>query len=300
MEISKLQTFVSLAKTLSFSQSADELFLTQGTVSKQIASLEKELGLKLFARNNRSVRLTKAGHCLLPYAQQEIAIYQELLDQADQCRQEEENSLELYAIPTMTNYRFFKLATQFLHQHPEVDLNFHEDESVNLKHELRHPQDLLFIRKWHEDFNPGDEYLAFEADPLVVLVSDHSRFALKNFVSLTDLKYENFLTLSAKTKVKSVVQEACRQAGFEPEFSYQGERVDAILQMVKEGLGVAVLMDKAIPDSQLAGLTKVPLAEKITSTLYLVRKKGKHNQVQNLFWQEMADSLKDDNNSKAE
>ncbi|CCK83972.1 LysR substrate binding domain family protein [Lactobacillus equicursoris 66c] len=294
MEISKLQTFASLAETLSFSQSADELFLTQGTVSKQIVSLEKEFGLKLFERNNRSVRLAKAGRRLLPYAQKEIAVYQELLDQADQCRQEEENSLELYAIPTMTNYHFFKLATQFLHQYPEVDLNFHEDESVNLKQELKHPQDLLFMRKWHEDFNPADEYIAFEADPLVVLVSDRSRFAKEDSISLNKLKYENFLTLSDKTKVKSVVQEACRQAGFEPEFSYQGERVDAILQMAKEGLGVAILMDKAIPDTQLSGLTKISLKEKIISTLYLVRKKGKHNQVQNLFWQEMADSVNED------
>lgn len=47
MEISKLQTFASLAETLIFSQSADELFLTQGTVSKQIVSLKKEFGLKL-------------------------------------------------------------------------------------------------------------------------------------------------------------------------------------------------------------------------------------------------------------
>jgi DNA-binding transcriptional LysR family regulator len=56
MEINKLKTFVDLATTLSFSHTADNLFISQSSVSKQIDSLEKELGHQLFKRNNKQVR----------------------------------------------------------------------------------------------------------------------------------------------------------------------------------------------------------------------------------------------------
>ncbi|WP_201330456.1 LysR family transcriptional regulator, partial [Lactobacillus nasalidis] len=68
----KIQTFVSLAGTLSFSQTADDLYTSQSTVSKHIAALEKELGMKLFDRSSRQVSLTKEGEYLLPFARQVV------------------------------------------------------------------------------------------------------------------------------------------------------------------------------------------------------------------------------------
>ena len=68
MEINKLRAFVDLAKTLNFSDTAANLYTSQSTISKQIKSLEKELGQVLFERNNKQVKLSDYGQRILANA----------------------------------------------------------------------------------------------------------------------------------------------------------------------------------------------------------------------------------------
>ncbi len=68
MDITALQAFIAIADNATFSQAAEKLFLTQPAVSKRIATLEQELGGRLFDRIGRQVVLTEAGHALLPHA----------------------------------------------------------------------------------------------------------------------------------------------------------------------------------------------------------------------------------------
>ncbi|MDH5778224.1 MAG: LysR family transcriptional regulator, partial [Gammaproteobacteria bacterium] len=68
MDLNNLTTFVAVAETGSFSQTSEQLFLTQPAISKRIAALEDELGTSLFDRIGRSVSLTEAGQALLPRA----------------------------------------------------------------------------------------------------------------------------------------------------------------------------------------------------------------------------------------
>ncbi|MDE6158472.1 MAG: LysR family transcriptional regulator, partial [Muribaculaceae bacterium] len=73
MELRQLRYFVKVAETLSFSEAAKALYITQGTLSQQIKQLEAELGTQLFIRTSRSVCLTETGSVMLPYARRTIA-----------------------------------------------------------------------------------------------------------------------------------------------------------------------------------------------------------------------------------
>lgn len=288
--LDKIQAFVSLAFSLNFSQTADELYTSQSTVSKHIAALEKEIGMKLFERSSRRVRLTREGEYLLPYAQRLLADSQQFDQAVASCRQEQTKTLDLYAIPTVTNYDFFKSVTSFMGRHPEIDLLFHEGESQDLAEKLRRPQDLLFLRKWDDKMNPSFDYLFFEDDELALFVSSKSPLAQKQQVKLSDLAGARFLTLGERTYFEKKIVTACQKAGYEPNFVYQGERIEAILEMIRQQLGIALLMKKSVSASQLAGIKRLDLEETISSQLCLVRLKGRHNQAQELFWQEMKDS----------
>lgn len=61
MDIQKLKAFVELTETNSYTETAEHLFSTQATISKQIMSLEKELGIKLFSREHRTIEITDVG-----------------------------------------------------------------------------------------------------------------------------------------------------------------------------------------------------------------------------------------------
>ena len=79
MEIRQLETFVSVAKNLNFSRAAEEINLSQPTISTHISSLESYLGLQLLVRNTKEVSLTKAGRDFLGYAQKILAVRDEAL-----------------------------------------------------------------------------------------------------------------------------------------------------------------------------------------------------------------------------
>ena len=74
MEIKQLEIFVSVAKNLSFSKAAEELYLSQSSVSIGVGALEKSLGVQLLARNSKGVSLTKAGLDLLSYAKEILSL----------------------------------------------------------------------------------------------------------------------------------------------------------------------------------------------------------------------------------
>lgn len=85
--------------------------------------------------------------------------------------------------------------------------------------------------------------------------------AKKQQVKLADLAGARFLTLGERTYFEKKIVAACQKAGYEPNFVYQGERIEAILEMVRQQLGIALLMKKSVSDSQLAGLKRLDLAE---------------------------------------
>lgn len=89
MEIKQLEIFVSVARNLSFSKAAEELFISQPSVSAQISSLEKSLGAQLLVRNTKEVSLTKAGLDFMAYASKILS----LRDQAIQSVSGEDRSI---------------------------------------------------------------------------------------------------------------------------------------------------------------------------------------------------------------
>lgn len=78
MDIAILQDFVALAESETFLKAADVLSISQPTLSRHIKSLEAELGVTLFERTTRSLKLSEYGEVLLPYAKQIIELKNQL------------------------------------------------------------------------------------------------------------------------------------------------------------------------------------------------------------------------------
>ncbi len=104
MNINQLECFVSLASTLNFMQTAEELGLTQPAVSKQIKSMEEELGASLFNRTSRSVALTPIGGQFLPEAKDMLKIFYHSKDWIRSYYTAERNTLKIgYADPSQVH-----------------------------------------------------------------------------------------------------------------------------------------------------------------------------------------------------
>lgn len=284
LDIHKFKVLVDLSRTLNYTDTAENLFTTQGNISKQILALEKDLGTKLFKRAHRRIELTSEGQLILPYAQRILKDYSEMTVKLAEFQASESSIIEMQTIPTMPSYQSFTLISQFLKAHPEIQIQLKEDESYNLLTSLKAGKcEIVFARTF--DFNDNDlDRIIMEDDKFVaVLPYDHA-LAKSHELNLDELKNEKFLILGASTNLYEPVLQLCRKAGFQPKITYRGTRVDLIMQMVQNDMGVSVMTAKTAKQFANQSVTIVPLTSNINNKLCFIRVKGHHSQANDLFW----------------
>lgn len=173
MELRQLKYFVTVAKTLSFSEAAKKLYITQGTLSQQIKQLEDELDSILFSRTSHSVTLTEAGEELLPLALN-------ALEASDICRNK---MIDLHKALSGTlnigvTHSFSTLLTDtvrnFLKQHPGVKLNIYYKTASELMEMLRRKEvDISLSFKPIMEYEDIESEVMFRSFLSAVMRKDH-------------------------------------------------------------------------------------------------------------------------------
>lgn len=292
MDLRKLKVFVNLSQTLNYTDTAENLFTTQGNISKQILAMEKELDTKLFKRAHRKIELTQQGQLVLPYAKKIIHNYSDLMIELKDFQATEKLVIKMHTIPTMPSYQSFKLITNFLQQHPEIHIQLKEEESYNLITSLKTGKcEIIFARVF--DFDDSSlEYLPMEDDTFVAVLPKNHQYANQESLDISKLEKERFLILGPSTNLYKPVIELCQKAGFEPDITYKGTRVDLIMQIVQNNMGVSLMMAKTARNFSNERVSIVPLATNIVNKLCFIRMKGQHSSANNLFWQTVQNNVK--------
>lgn len=292
MEIHKLEIFLDLTQTLSYTETAARQFTTQSNISKQILALEKELDVTLFDRAHRKITLTDAGELLLPYARSIIAQYHRLQNELTAKRKREEFALSILTIPTMANYRGFSLITHFLKEHPEVDLQLTEGEGNELLPFLEdYPSHVIFARTFEPNQSADYELLLTEEDRFVAVVAKNHPLATQQQIHLAELKDEKFVLLEKETLLHQPTLDLCQKAGFTPQILFQSARIDLLLNMVSNELGVSILMEKTIEKNWLDSVALLSITPTEVSQLAFMRKKALHSTASRLFWDYLQETL---------
>ncbi len=161
MDLKQLQYFLAVAEHLNFSRAAEALYISQPTLSYQIAELEKELGTPLFIRDRRKVFLTPAGGMLLPMANKTLNCAQEILNLARKGFPEEERLTSLSVAFDSTEDHFetigvTDLIAKFATDHPEVELNMYQTDADScLKRLENETLDVAFLILRHNETLPS-------------------------------------------------------------------------------------------------------------------------------------------------
>jgi Transcriptional regulator len=151
VNIQRLRIFIDLAKTLNYTETAENLYTTQGNISKHILALEKELSVSLFNRSHRKISLTREGEITLEYAKKIISESNELQSKLLAYQDEKNSNIQMYTIPTMPNYKSFALISEFLKSYPQIHIQLREEESQNLFTALNSRQcEMIFARTFTE------------------------------------------------------------------------------------------------------------------------------------------------------
>ena len=292
MNLRKLQIFVDLSKTLNYTETAENFYTTQGNISKQILALEKEWQVTLFKRAHRKIEMTPQAKLILSDAQKILADYDTLQIKLADYQAAQNSLIELHTIPTMPSYHSFTLITQFLQKFPKIQIQLKEEESYNLLTSLKSGKcEIVFARTF--DFDDADlERIVMEADDFVAVLPKNHPYAQKKQLDLAVLKDERFLILGQATNLYTPVMELCQNAGFKPKIAYSGTRVDLIMQMVQNNMGVSLMMGKTARNFDSEKLSFVPLTSNIANKLCFIRVKGQHSPANEQFWQYIKNNVK--------
>ena len=124
MDSRALSVFLSVADTLNFSRSAELLHMSVSAVSRTVQRLEQELGQSLLERDNRSVRLTRAGREFREYARRSVAEWQQLRRRLG-TDEDLAGEVSVYCSVTASYSFLFELLDAFRRAHPRIEIKLH-------------------------------------------------------------------------------------------------------------------------------------------------------------------------------
>ncbi|HLZ00489.1 MAG TPA: LysR family transcriptional regulator [Candidatus Angelobacter sp.] len=258
MEVHQLRYFCAVVRAGSFTRAAEQLGIAQPSLSQQIRALEKQVGMPLFERLGRSVRLTPHGEALrqpaMEILQQIAAVKSSLANMHEGIR----GKLRIGVVPTIMPYLIAPRIGEFIKHFPEVDLQFVEELTPGLLEGLQ-VGDIDVAVTGLPVRNPDVVCCELLREPLFLLVSQHHELARKDSVALSDLKNERFLLLKEGHCLRNDVLVACTRARAELNAVFETNHLESIFQLVRASFGLTLV--PAMAASLAQGCTLVPLSE---------------------------------------
>lgn len=235
----QLKVFERVAKRLSFTRAAEELFLTQPAVSMQIKQFEEAVGLPLFERLGKKIYLTQAGAELYQLSRN-IA---QQLDEAEQLIEElkgtETGRLNV-SVANTVHYFAIRLLGEFCRRHPKVRVSFKVTNRKGLLQNLEDNEaDLLLMGQ------PPDtqdlEAESFLKNPLVIIAPAGHPLSGKKSIALKELSNETFIMREIGSGTRNSVERFLAERGVHLTVSMEMNTNGAIKQGVEEGLGMGIV-----------------------------------------------------------
>ncbi len=276
-----LETFCRVATLKSFSRAAEDLFLTQPTVSGHILSLEKSLSLQLFDRTNREARLTQAGEILLKYASKIMSTRKELLNLLSEYSQGIRGELSIGASTIPGEYLLPKLISDFKKKRPHYLISLKiADTKVILQYVLEFNVEFGIIGAMLN--HPSLQYEMFEEDEIIVVSPpDHPFRIQKKRPTLEDLLKEPWIIREEGSGTQMTVERALKRIGISlKQFNVVMEMgsTSSLKEGVKAKLGLAFISKRAVKEELERNLLyqiEIKGMESISRQIYIVSHRGR-------------------------
>jgi DNA-binding transcriptional LysR family regulator len=261
MDLRQFSYFVAVAEEGQFTRAAARVSVAQPAVSAQIRRLEAELGEPLFHRDQRAVRLTAAGEALLPHARAALAAADRGRDTIASLRGMLQGRLEV-AVAGPVDHRFAEALGEFHRAHPAVEIAFSQQQNEPLLVAVdRGEVDVAIVGIGAQPVPPRVRTRVVATEPLVLAVRNGDPLSSRKTVTLAQLRERAMITLVRGSGLRTVLENACRDAGFAPRITAETSDLASLVELAAEGIGVAVLPHSATEgaDVTVLKLTRPPL-----------------------------------------
>lgn len=248
MELHQLRYFIKLSETLHFTQAADELFITQPALSQQIKQLEAELGVPLFNRTGKKIRLNNAGNLFLEYARSAV----NEIARGEQAMADLKNKVNgTVRIGIMYSYfaPLLSVMADFCKQYPGVKTHLRyasNDELIEMLKKSELDIALTF------DNNPPDELETkgeFTAQLKIAVAQKHP-FAAMPTISLLQLKSTLLALPATGNIIRKMVEDSFNKYKIWPFVNSELNDLQLLVDLIARGDFATIITDTAISDRE--------------------------------------------------
>ncbi|GAE37085.1 transcription activator of glutamate synthase operon [Halalkalibacter akibai JCM 9157] len=236
MEIRQLKYFMEVAKREHMTEAADALHVAQSAVSRQIGNLESELGVDLFIRQGRRVRLTPIGRIFLENASQAMKMLENATREVKELLDPERGTIRISFPISMAAYVLPTAISAFREQYPEAKFQLKQAtyyELIDLV--LNGEYNMALLGSVPMNGEKLDGHVLFKERIMALLPINHP-LAHEPALRLSQLKDEPFILLPKGMQFREMIINHCLEQGFEPTISFEGDDVDALKGLVSASL----------------------------------------------------------------
>ncbi|MFD5244232.1 LysR family transcriptional regulator [Amycolatopsis sp. NPDC058340] len=260
MELQQMRYVVAVAETNSFTRAAQRCLVVQSALSHQIARLERELGARLFDRTSRRVRLTAAGEAFLPAARQCLEAAERAGSEVAAAVGEIRGRLTVGVIPTVAAVDVPAALQTFRGRYPHVRIGLRVGASGQLVEQIKDGAiEVAFLGLPVTDRPDGVGTRELGRDDLIAVVAPGHPLAVESEVDLKRLSSEVFVDFPPGSAGRAQTDQAFAAAGVTREVAFEVTAADFMARLIHQGLGVALLPSKYVPN--LTGVVTVPVRD---------------------------------------
>ena len=284
MNITQVYYVLAVAKCRSFSGAAQELFVSQPALSKQIRSLEIELGYDLFVRAPQGVTLTKEGERFCRYGQQAVDGWEYFQRQVNYEDKSVARRLRIGLGSRVYSNGLFEDVVRFFENHPELEVTFVAEAGQDFLAELSEGRlDLALDRLPSRDVFPGKDsnVVAYDLIPeqqCILMARSDPRSELES-ISFKDLQGCAMISGLENSMEDQLLKADCRRYDITLSRVYRCNSMDTIMQLVRKGKGV---VSGPLSFSDYYDVAAVPLQpeEEVVLSFICLRKNAGRQDIQ--------------------
>lgn len=271
MELRQLQYFAEVAKREHVTEAAAHLHVAQSAVSLQISKLEDELGVSLFERVGRNVKLTQIGKSFLTHVKKALKELDNAKQHVEEFLDPEQGTIKVGYPTSLASHLLPTIVSAFREKNPKISFHLNQGSYASLIEAVKNGDlDLAFLGP--VPTNEADiKGTTLFTESLSALVHIGHPLAKNKSLSLTDLRSDDFVLFPKGYVLRQLVVDACKQAGFSPNITSEGEDMDALKGLVSAGIGMTLLPDSTISESVPRFTVKIPVVDpKVTRTVGII------------------------------
>lgn len=253
ISLRQLQVFEAVGRLLSYTRAAEELFLSQPTVSMQIKKLETDIGLPLTEQIGKKISLTEAGASLYQSSKDILGTLERFEMQMDDQKGLRTGQLRI-AVVTTANYFAPRLIGKFTQDYPGINIALEVGNREQILDRMSNNMDDLYLvgkppESSELDFQP---YLE---NPMVVVAPINHALAGRESISLAEIAEFPFIIREQGSGTRIVVEKLFAEAGYSLNIRMELGSNESIKQGITGGLGVAVISLHTLTSGDFTELT---------------------------------------------